>query len=56
MLIRGRDLVEGAGHCGVFHTPMAQFGGEITGRFLAGAPIPEVKGRVSNITPVGKNT
>ena len=53
---RGRDLVEGAGHCGECHTPRDQFGGQITGRWLAGAPNPEGKGRVSNITPGGKNT
>jgi mono/diheme cytochrome c family protein len=56
MIMRGRDLVEGAGHCGECHTPRNQFGGQITGRWLAGAPNPEGKGKVSNITPAGKNT
>lgn len=52
---RGRLLVEGAGHCGECHTPRDRFGGLIRDRWLAGAPNPEGKGRVPNITPGGEN-
>ncbi len=52
---RGRVLVEGAGHCGECHTPRDRFGGLVRDRWLAGAPNPEGKGRVPNITPGGKN-
>lgn len=49
----GRYLVEGPGHCGECHTPrsFAGAGGLETGEWLAGAPNPEGKGRVPNITP-----
>ena len=50
---RGRQLVEGAGHCGECHTPRDRFGGLRHDRWLAGAPNPEGKGRVPNITPGG---
>lgn len=52
---RGRLLVEGAGHCGECHTPRDRFGGLLGERWLAGAPNPEGKGRIPNITPGGKN-
>ena len=52
---RGRDLVEGAGHCAECHTPRDKFGGLMTGHWLAGAPNPEGKGKIPNITPAGKN-
>ncbi len=52
---RGRFLVEGAGHCGECHTPRDRFGGLQREHWLAGAPNPEGKGRVPNITPGGKN-
>lgn len=52
---RGRLLVEGAGHCGECHTPRDRFGGMLRERWLAGAPNPEGKGRVPNITPGGEN-
>jgi mono/diheme cytochrome c family protein len=52
---RGRELVEGAGHCGECHTPRNRFGGLITDRWLAGAPSPEGRGHIPNITPSGKN-
>ena len=52
---RGRELVEGAGHCGECHTPRDRFGGLMTDRWLAGAPSPEGRGRIPNITPSGKN-
>ena len=47
----GRSLVEGAGHCGECHTPRNFLGGMDTRRWLAGAPNPEGRGRVPNITP-----
>jgi mono/diheme cytochrome c family protein len=51
----GRQLVEGAGHCGECHTPRNRFGGLRVERWLAGAPSPEGKGKVPNITPAGDN-
>lgn len=51
----GRKLVEGAGHCGECHTPRDRFGGLARDRWLAGAPNPDGKGRVPNITPGGDN-
>lgn len=54
-VVRGRELVEGAGHCGECHTQRDGFGGMITDRWLGGAPNPEGKGRIPNITPAGKN-
>jgi len=51
---RGRALVEGAGHCGECHTPRDRFGGLDTSHWLAGAPNPDGKGRIPNITPGGK--
>jgi mono/diheme cytochrome c family protein len=53
-LARGQYLVEGAGHCGECHTPRDAFGGLEASRWLAGAPNPEGKGRIPNITPAGK--
>lgn len=53
LVARGRDLVEGAGHCGECHTPRNIIGGLRAGRWLAGAPNPDGKGRVPNITPSG---
>lgn len=52
---RGRELVEGAGHCGECHTPRNRFGGMINDLWLAGAPDPDGKGRVPNITPGGED-
>ena len=52
---RGRQLVEGAGHCGECHTPRDRLGGLLRNRWLAGAQNPEGEGRVPNITPGGKN-
>ncbi len=54
-VLRGRELVEGAGHCGECHTPRDRFGGLLTDRWLGGAPNPEGKGKIPNITPAGKN-
>ncbi len=53
-VLRGRALVEGAGHCGECHTPRDRFGGPDASRWLAGAPNPDGKGRIPNITPGGK--
>ena len=55
VLASGRQLVEGAGHCGECHTPRDRFGGLDTSRWLAGAPNPEGRGSIPNITPAGKN-
>lgn len=54
-LERGRLLVEAAGHCGECHTPRDQFGGMQTEYWLSGAPNPEGKGRIPNITPASKS-
>lgn len=53
-LTRGRQLVEGAGHCSECHSPRDRFGGIIRTRWLAGAPDLEGRGRVPNITPAGE--
>lgn len=50
-LERGQYLVEGLGHCAECHTPRNFFGGMQTARWMSGAPLPEGKGRVPNITP-----
>jgi mono/diheme cytochrome c family protein len=50
VLARGRYLVEGLGHCGECHTPRDLSGGLKRGRWLAGAPNPDGKGRIPNIT------
>jgi mono/diheme cytochrome c family protein len=55
-IARGRALVEGTGHCGECHTDRDLFGGLIKEQWLAGAPSPEGRGRVPDITPSGKNT
>jgi mono/diheme cytochrome c family protein len=52
---RGRELVEGLGHCGECHTPRGPFGGLLQDRWLAGAASPEGQGRIPNITPGGEN-
>ena len=53
---RGRELVEAAGHCGECHTARDRFGGVLKERWLGGAPNPDGRGRIPNITPGGKNT
>lgn len=50
---RGQYIVEGPGHCGECHTPRDAIGGFEQGMWLAGAPNPEGKGRIPNITPGG---
>lgn len=52
---RGQYLVEGPGHCGECHTPRDPIGGFISGKWLAGAPNPDGKGNIPNITPASKN-
>lgn len=52
---RGRELVEGLGHCGECHTSRDRFGGLLQNLWLAGAPNPEGKGKIPNITPAGEN-
>lgn len=47
---RGQYLVEGPGHCGECHTPRNILGGTAYGEWLAGAPNPEGKGIIPNIT------
>lgn len=47
---RGRFLVEGPGHCGECHTPRSEIGGLDTTRWLTGAPSPDGKGRIPNIS------
>jgi mono/diheme cytochrome c family protein len=50
---RGQYIVEGAGHCGECHTPRNMLGGFVADQWLAGAPNPDGKGRIPNITPNG---
>lgn len=47
----GRYLVEGPGHCGECHTARDALGGPDLSRWLGGAPNPDGKGRIPNITP-----
>lgn len=54
-LARGQYLVEGPGHCGECHTPRNALGGFEAGKWLAGAPNPEGKGRIPDITPGSKS-
>ena len=55
LLLRGRELVEGAGHCGECHSPRNRLGGPRVDRWLAGAPNLDGTGRIPNITPAGPN-
>jgi mono/diheme cytochrome c family protein len=52
-LKRGQYIVEGPGHCGECHTPRDAMGGFLADMWLAGAPNPEGKGKIPNITPEG---
>lgn len=47
---RGQYLAEGPGHCGECHTPRNLLGGPDASQWLAGAPNPEGKGIIPNIT------
>lgn len=51
ILKRGQYLVEGPGHCGECHTSRDMLGGLKKSLWLAGAPNPEGKGTIPNITP-----
>ena len=48
---RGRELVEALGHCGECHTPRNPLGGMKRDAWLAGAAIPNSKGRTPDIRP-----
>lgn len=48
---RGRYIAEALAHCGECHTPRNALGGLERARWLAGAPLPDGKGKVPNITP-----
>jgi mono/diheme cytochrome c family protein len=48
---RGQYLVEGPGHCGECHTSRDWMGGPKKALWLAGAPNPEGRGTIPNITP-----
>lgn len=50
-LARGRYLAEALGHCAECHTPRNALGGLDRARWLAGAPSPDGKGTIPNITP-----
>jgi mono/diheme cytochrome c family protein len=50
-LNRGAYLVTGPGHCGECHTPRDRFGGPDADWAFSGAPAPESKDDVPNITP-----
>ncbi len=50
---RGAYLVTGPGHCGECHTPRDPLGGLERDKWLAGAPNPEGKGKVPDITSAG---
>ncbi len=48
---RGQYIVEGPGHCGECHTSRDWMGGLRKELWLAGAPNPEGRGTIPNITP-----
>lgn len=48
---RGRYIVEALAHCAECHTPRNALGGLDRTRWMAGAPSPDGKGRIPNITP-----
>jgi mono/diheme cytochrome c family protein len=48
---RGQYLVEGPGHCGECHTSRDLMGGLKKALWLSGAPNPEGRGTIPNITP-----
>lgn len=50
---RGAYLATGPGHCGECHTPRDALGGLERDKWLAGAPNPEGKGKVPDITSAG---
>ncbi|MGI9369348.1 MAG: c-type cytochrome [Ruegeria sp.] len=50
---RGRYLVEALGHCGECHTERNKFGGLNYESWLQGAPNPNGRGRIPDISPAG---
>lgn len=50
-LTRGRYLVEALGHCSECHTARGPLGGLQRSAWMGGAPNPEGKGRIPNLTP-----
>jgi len=50
---RGREIVESLAHCGECHTPRNVLGGLRRSAWLSGAPNPQGKGTIPNITPGG---
>ena len=50
---RGAYLVNGPGHCAECHSPRNFLGGIVASERFAGAPTPDGKGWVPNITPAG---
>ena len=48
---RGRYIAEALAHCGECHSPRNALGGIKRDQWFAGAPNPDGKGRVPNITP-----
>ena len=50
-LDRGRYIVEALAHCAECHTPRGALGGLDRTRWMAGAPSPDGKGTIPNITP-----
>jgi mono/diheme cytochrome c family protein len=50
---RGAYLVNGPGHCAECHSPRNVLGGIVASERFAGAPTPDGKNWVPNITPVG---
>ncbi|WP_436639896.1 c-type cytochrome [Microbaculum sp. FT89] len=50
---RGAYLVTGPGHCGECHTPRDALGGLERDKWLSGAPSPDGKGKVPDITATG---
>ena len=48
---RGRYIAESMAHCGECHTPRNPLGGLRKAKWLGGAPLPDGKGKVPNITP-----
>ena len=51
LVLAGRYLAEGPGHCGECHTPRDMLGGAEKARWLSGAAAAEGEGIVPNITP-----
>ena len=48
---RGRYIAEAMAHCGECHTRRNPLGGLTTSKWLGGAPLPDGKGTVPNVTP-----